>query len=311
MPRSWPAPRARRPESEAPGQDVPLAGALHPGRRHRVRPVVRRAGRHHRALPGLRAEPDDRLLPVVHRQAGGHRGEDRARTRTSRTTPARSGFFSPHSWQPLALAIGGALTFLGVIFGWWLLYFSLPAAAHRPLRLGLRVLPGRRTSGTDHADGGTQRAGARTTPHGVSGPRPFGVYPGDPVCRSSTRRASRFFIRCDHESDTSMPDSDMRTVLLALLAPLATGLAACTSGDPLASAPYDAAHQLSVQRRRRQPPGRPQQAAQGHLQGRQPNNRRDRHRRHRARRAGRTQSPTVPSGTAPAHSPQAPTTPSG
>lgn len=31
---------------------------------------------------------------------------------------------------------------------------------------------------------------------------------------------------------------------LALLAPLATGLAACTSGDPLASAPYDAARQL-------------------------------------------------------------------
>jgi hypothetical protein len=36
------------------------------------------------------------------------------------------GFFSPHSWQPLALAFGGALAFLGVIFGWWLLYFSLP-----------------------------------------------------------------------------------------------------------------------------------------------------------------------------------------
>lgn len=36
------------------------------------------------------------------------------------------GFFSPHSWQPLALGIGGALAFLGVIFGWWLLYWSLP-----------------------------------------------------------------------------------------------------------------------------------------------------------------------------------------
>jgi Cytochrome c oxidase subunit IV len=36
------------------------------------------------------------------------------------------GFFSPHSWQPLALATGGALAFLGVIFGWWLLFFSLP-----------------------------------------------------------------------------------------------------------------------------------------------------------------------------------------
>jgi hypothetical protein len=36
------------------------------------------------------------------------------------------GFFSPHSWQPLALAVGGSLAFLGIIFGWWLLFFSLP-----------------------------------------------------------------------------------------------------------------------------------------------------------------------------------------
>ncbi|MFI5617341.1 cytochrome c oxidase subunit 4 [Streptomyces sp. NPDC051567] len=36
------------------------------------------------------------------------------------------GFFAPHSWQPLSLAIGGALAFLGVIFGWWLMYFSAP-----------------------------------------------------------------------------------------------------------------------------------------------------------------------------------------
>jgi hypothetical protein len=36
------------------------------------------------------------------------------------------GFFSPHSWQPLMLATGGALAFLGIIFGWWLLFFSLP-----------------------------------------------------------------------------------------------------------------------------------------------------------------------------------------
>ncbi|MEE1825490.1 cytochrome c oxidase subunit 4 [Streptomyces sp. BE20] len=36
------------------------------------------------------------------------------------------GFFAPHSWQPLSLAIGGALAFLGVIFGWWLLYWSIP-----------------------------------------------------------------------------------------------------------------------------------------------------------------------------------------
>ncbi|GAB2595038.1 cytochrome c oxidase subunit 4 [Streptomyces capparidis] len=36
------------------------------------------------------------------------------------------GFFAPHSWQPLFLAAGGALAFLGIVFGWWLLFFSLP-----------------------------------------------------------------------------------------------------------------------------------------------------------------------------------------
>ncbi|MFJ1604365.1 cytochrome c oxidase subunit 4 [Streptomyces sp. NPDC088253] len=36
------------------------------------------------------------------------------------------GFFSPHSWQPLALGVGGALAFTAVVFGWWLLYFGFP-----------------------------------------------------------------------------------------------------------------------------------------------------------------------------------------
>ncbi|MBW1601637.1 cytochrome c oxidase subunit 4 [Streptomyces sp. JJ66] len=36
------------------------------------------------------------------------------------------GFFSPHSWQPLALAAGTSLAFMGVIFGWWLMWFSAP-----------------------------------------------------------------------------------------------------------------------------------------------------------------------------------------
>ncbi|MFF8829074.1 cytochrome c oxidase subunit 4 [Streptomyces sp. NPDC015131] len=36
------------------------------------------------------------------------------------------GFFSPHSWQPLSLAIGGAFAFLAIALGWWLLYFSAP-----------------------------------------------------------------------------------------------------------------------------------------------------------------------------------------
>ncbi|GAA0323745.1 cytochrome c oxidase subunit 4 [Kineococcus aurantiacus] len=30
------------------------------------------------------------------------------------------GFFSPHSWWPLYLAAGGAITFFGVAVGWWL-----------------------------------------------------------------------------------------------------------------------------------------------------------------------------------------------
>ncbi|MGW8061059.1 cytochrome c oxidase subunit 4 [Streptomyces ziwulingensis] len=36
------------------------------------------------------------------------------------------GFFSPHSWQPLALGIGGAFAFLSVAIGWWLMFFSAP-----------------------------------------------------------------------------------------------------------------------------------------------------------------------------------------
>jgi Cytochrome c oxidase subunit IV len=36
------------------------------------------------------------------------------------------GFFSPHSWQPLMLALGGALLFAGVAFGWWLCFVSAP-----------------------------------------------------------------------------------------------------------------------------------------------------------------------------------------
>ncbi|MER5308925.1 cytochrome c oxidase subunit 4 [Streptomyces sp. NPDC002773] len=36
------------------------------------------------------------------------------------------GFFAPHSWQPLSLAIGGAIAFLAIAMGWWLLYFSFP-----------------------------------------------------------------------------------------------------------------------------------------------------------------------------------------
>ncbi|CAM3235944.1 MULTISPECIES: cytochrome c oxidase subunit 4 [Streptomyces] len=36
------------------------------------------------------------------------------------------GFFSPWSWQPLVLGLGGAFAFLGVAIGWWLVYVSAP-----------------------------------------------------------------------------------------------------------------------------------------------------------------------------------------
>jgi hypothetical protein len=36
------------------------------------------------------------------------------------------GFFSPHSWQPLSLGLGAAFAFMGVAFGWWLLFVSAP-----------------------------------------------------------------------------------------------------------------------------------------------------------------------------------------
>ncbi|MEZ7004243.1 cytochrome c oxidase subunit 4 [Streptomyces sp. SCSIO 75703] len=36
------------------------------------------------------------------------------------------GFFSPHSWQPLGLASGVALGFIGIAVGWWIMYFSIP-----------------------------------------------------------------------------------------------------------------------------------------------------------------------------------------
>ncbi len=30
------------------------------------------------------------------------------------------GFYSPHSWWPLAVAASAAIAFLGIVFGWWL-----------------------------------------------------------------------------------------------------------------------------------------------------------------------------------------------
>lgn len=39
------------------------------------------------------------------------------------------GFFSPHSWWPLWLALGAAAIFLGVAIGWWLAIIAAPFTA--------------------------------------------------------------------------------------------------------------------------------------------------------------------------------------
>jgi Cytochrome c oxidase subunit IV len=39
------------------------------------------------------------------------------------------GFYSPHSWWPLALALSAALFTLGIIFGYWLAALALPFVA--------------------------------------------------------------------------------------------------------------------------------------------------------------------------------------
>jgi hypothetical protein len=36
------------------------------------------------------------------------------------------GFYSPYSWWPLALALSGAVAFLGVCIGWWLFILAVP-----------------------------------------------------------------------------------------------------------------------------------------------------------------------------------------
>lgn len=36
------------------------------------------------------------------------------------------GFFSPHSWWPLALGFACAIVFLGVAVGWWLVILGMP-----------------------------------------------------------------------------------------------------------------------------------------------------------------------------------------
>jgi hypothetical protein len=38
------------------------------------------------------------------------------------------GFFSPHSWWPLATAAGTALVFMGLAVGWWMVLLGIPIA---------------------------------------------------------------------------------------------------------------------------------------------------------------------------------------
>ena len=37
------------------------------------------------------------------------------------------GFFSPHSWWPLWLGLSGAIAFLGVAIGWWMVLIGMVA----------------------------------------------------------------------------------------------------------------------------------------------------------------------------------------
>ena len=39
------------------------------------------------------------------------------------------GFFSPHSWWPLAVGATAAMVFLGLAIGWWLVIIGIPLAA--------------------------------------------------------------------------------------------------------------------------------------------------------------------------------------
>lgn len=39
------------------------------------------------------------------------------------------GFFSPHSWWPLACASSAAVVFTGLVFGWWLVIIGVALAA--------------------------------------------------------------------------------------------------------------------------------------------------------------------------------------
>ena len=76
------------------------------------------------------------------------------------------GFFSPHSWWPLFLALAAATAAIGVAIGWWLFLIGMLMVAARHHRLRVRVLPRplRPLTGTGPADR------HRSQPRSASGP---------------------------------------------------------------------------------------------------------------------------------------------
>jgi hypothetical protein len=54
----------------------------------------------------------------------GARPEDRLDAEIDEADP-NYGFFSPHSWWPLPVAAGAAITFLGLIFATWIMVIGI------------------------------------------------------------------------------------------------------------------------------------------------------------------------------------------
>ena len=63
---------------------------------------------------------------LVHRPRLGKRPEDDDVAEIEQGTGA-IGFFSPHSWWPLVLALAAATATLGLAIGWWLFLIGMPA----------------------------------------------------------------------------------------------------------------------------------------------------------------------------------------
>jgi hypothetical protein len=62
-------------------------------------------------------------LTITARRIDG-RPEDNPRADISEGA-GEQGMFSPHSWWPLYLSLGGAVTFFGVAVGWWLWFIGV------------------------------------------------------------------------------------------------------------------------------------------------------------------------------------------